>query len=181
MTITEHLEFSVVSAPLAQIDRRALSQAWYSALYSQSVAPAKAPALRARNLASAPAASTSPKPRTATRTQAPERAIDRLVTCSQPHVGIIGGERRAEGSSLARRIERRFLRPGSPPKQATFQLDGDRGRVQILLQQSGEQMRLVAICADAARSRVTEALSQARYALAARGIALHGEIREALV
>lgn len=179
MTITEHLEFSVVSAPLAQIDRRALSQAWYSALYSQSAAPAKAPASHARNAESVSAASKTPNDTPATQLHAPAGARGRrCIIPTQARAEASGEERRAARSSLARRIERRFLRPGMPPKHATFQLEGDRGRVQILLQQSGAQMRLVAICADAARTRVAEALAQARYALAGRGIALHGEIHE---
>src|SRR5579871_248587 len=41
MTIDKHLDLSVLSAPVASVDRRSLSQAWYSALYGTNACAAQ--------------------------------------------------------------------------------------------------------------------------------------------
>jgi len=180
MTITEHLEFSVVSAPLAQIDRRALSQSWYSALYGANGATPKSASERAK--VSEPAALTrvarsSEKPASEKAAALP---VNRRALGSSPlRTGAAEIDRRAARSPLARNIERRFLRPGAPVQAASFALEGERGRVRILLRNAGEQLQLVAICAPSARSCVATALAQARYALAMRCIALRTDVREA--
>ncbi len=169
MTITEHLQFSVLSAPVATIDRRGLSQAWYSALYGT------------QNHTGAP-----PRPRDLTTAE--RFAPPRSFATAQPKVHppmhqakngslraldepVLGIERRAARSLLARRIERTFFRSNLPPQQATFRL-GREGRVAILLRSRNGGLELVAICAQRAQPRVAAALAQARYALAERGIAL---------
>ncbi|HEY8297211.1 MAG TPA: hypothetical protein VIG32_04220 [Candidatus Baltobacteraceae bacterium] len=178
MTISEHLEFSVLTTPLAAVDRRALSQAWYSALYSQHQAAPKPPPRTATSdagpAAARPsfadardgAARTAP---TAPRRFAGEPGVSRVVP--------IAGDRRAARSPLARRIECVFVRPQVPARRATFALAGSRGRVQILLRQAGPRVALVAICAAGAREHVAAALAQARYALAARGVTLDARTR----
>ncbi|MBV9271566.1 MAG: hypothetical protein JO165_10745 [Candidatus Eremiobacteraeota bacterium] len=180
MTITEHLEFSVVSAPLAQIDRRALSQAWYSALYECDAVPAKAPPSRAKPISSERTSIAEKRSCGRAPRKSSELRPERRAPASSPlRSGAAQIERRAARSALARNIERRFLHPGPPAKAATFQLQGDRGRVQILLRNSGDETQLVAICAPSARRDVAAALAQARYALAVRGITLRSEVREA--
>lgn len=178
MTIAEHLNFSIVTAPLAQVDRRTLSQAWYSALYG----------------AGARAAQAKPEPQRGTAPNEP-RDLPRHEAASagtpmpgmRPGIKHEGGtlpktaaappERRSARSPLARRIERRFLHPSAKPSAATFALGGAAGRVQILLKGAGPNVQLVAICAPAARAQVCAALAQARYNLASRGLALAGETR----
>jgi hypothetical protein len=44
--------------------------------------------------------------------------------------------------------------------------------VHVALHGSGASLRLVAVCAPSVRAAVARALEQARYALAARGIAI---------
>src|SRR5947209_12295227 len=132
MTITEHLEFSVVNAPLAQIDRRALSQAWYSALYGDKGALPKSQRARSKDVQ---------QPLRSGEAQAPEKPIKRKTPIVPPNrrapgssplrAGTAEFDRRAARSALARNIERRFLRPGAPVRTATFALQGERGRVQV--------------------------------------------------
>lgn len=177
MTIGEHLEFSVLTAPVASLDRRGLSQAWYSALYGSAskaqtaATPQKRPASRAGNTAALP------HPHAGNTTRAASSAVP--FARARRTGNAAGGqiERRAPRSPLARKIERTFLQPRTPAQKASFSIDGSHGRVRVLLQKSGTRMKLVAICAPRAARAVAAALAQARYALATRGIALETETR----
>lgn len=179
MTITEQLQFSVLTAPVATLDRRTLSQAWYSALYGSGKAQTAAakrlmPASRATATAPslhAPAASqTREFPTHALQTNA-SRKFDRTDEAQL--------DRRAPRSPLARKIERAFLRPRRAEQKNAFTVEGEHGRVHVLLQSRGTQLRLVAICPPKARAQVAAALAQARYALALRGIDLDTDTRGA--
>ncbi len=177
MTISEHLGFSVLTAPVAALDRRTLSQAWYSALYGDRQTPV-------------PKAQTaSPVLRhAASPCEPPAQRTVRLCEPGAPAVAHAGArapvtrggdvERRSPRSTLARRIERTFLHPKHAPGKASFALDGEHGRVQIILRSQGSRLKLVAICAPKAKAQVAHALAQARYALALRGIDLESQARE---
>lgn len=180
MTITEQLQFSVLTAPVATLDRRTLSQAWYSALYGNA---AKSSAKPKRGGVAVAAA-------TASQHSAPgglgqDRAAQRGVTAraqsaeSTNRAALPANERRAPRSPLARKIERALLRPRTASHKTSFSVDGDEGRVHVLLHARGTQFRLIAICPPKARANVAAALAQARYALAARGIELSAETRGA--
>jgi hypothetical protein len=174
MMMTQELGASLLSAPLAAIDRRALSQAWYSALH----------------LAGAAAVADAPPPRFAVVPERAPRPVTHLADARSQRLrdarpvaladarakrgasGEIAFERRAPRSGLARRIERSLLDPRSRAKRATFSIDSGRARVVVVLQTRGRQARLVALCAPSIRATVARALAQARYALAQRGIAL---------
>lgn len=171
--MTQQLRAGILSAPLAAIDRRSLSQAWYSALgyAGQRTAPGTRSCRRA--------ASGAAEKETGTGITRPETAASRRVwlrPCTPPgakrdaSASLAAPERRASPSALGRAIARRFARASSPPARATFSLDG--GRVHVLLRDSGREVRLIALCAPGARVAVARALEQARYALAARGITL---------
>jgi len=177
--MTQQLGFSILTAPLAAIDRRALSQAWYSALHlargsaSQPLAPPAHTAVPVR-------AHTIQTADPLERTRLPESEIAARV-CergSKPD-GQVTSERRAPRSALARRIERTFLRPILRAQRATFTVEGTRARVHVALQTTPAGVRIVAVCPAAIQTRVSRALDQARYALAARGIALHADVSEA--
>ena len=180
MTINEQLQFSVLSAPVASLDRRTLSQAWYSALYGARERAGTD--LRAKRSSGAP-------PRTFETARANARAVcvqpsrpsqARLPLATGDRTGLpAGSERRAARSILARKIERVFLQPKNRPHKASFSLEGDCGRVHVILQSHGAQAKLVAVCSPAARAHVAQALAQARYALALRGIDLQPDVREA--
>ncbi len=179
MTITEHLNLSVLSAPIASVDRRALSQAWYSALYGdrngssgtgatlQKMQPQSATSVRKPQGRHKDAAhGRSPALPTATR----RTKASAHWTCD--------ADRRTRRSPLAEKIQRTFVRPHRPARRACFDLEGRHGRVQIVLQSHGSRLTLVALCAPAAAQEVARALAQVRYALAQRGIELHAATRE---
>ena len=179
MTISQELQFNVLSAPIAASDRRALSQAWYSALYgTRAKAPAPAPRrsgptksepLKARNVRVVPA---SPTDR---RIAAPIARTGNDASKGAP----VQTERRSVRSALSRAIEGAMLRPKSAPQRAALVLASAHGRVQLFLHGRGAHMRLIAVCSERDSARVARALEEARYALAARGVALHAQTRSA--
>jgi hypothetical protein len=176
--MTQQLSFSILTAPLAAIDRRALSQAWYSAL---RLAQAPHAQTTLANVGAEVAGSERSRyvgqlggreivePRDANARSQPATSNPRIAAAP---------DRRAARSVLARRIERTFLNPISRPRRATFTIDGTAARVHVALQTTPAGMRIVAVCPASIRARVSRALDQARYALAARGIALHTDVRE---
>lgn len=177
MTISEHLEFSVLTAPVASLDRRTLSQAWYSALYGERQTPQQrtetaAPAKRRASSQCEPMVAQSEMMHEAD-SPAPVRT---RVVASASRGGEV--ERRGPRSSLARKIERAFLHPKGAARKGSFTLEGEHGRVQIILRSQGLQLKLIAICAPKAKAQVAHALAQARYALALRGIDLEADTRE---
>lgn len=170
--MTQQLGFSILTAPVAAIDRRALSQAWYSALHLAR--PARTASSKSTR-ASMPAPDVRPAlARAPGMAQRPllSRAVATAAPGPRESRGENAIERRTVRSPLARRIERAFLHPRLRVHQATFAVDGTKARVHIALQSSGGGMHLVAICSPQVRSRVAGALDQARFALAARGIQL---------
>lgn len=173
--MTQQLGFSILSAPLAAIDRRALSQAWYSALHlaREHAAPAQPPRSRASCAPAVPC-----NKRTNERGTFSSQREDRSAHASTArHERGTAVERRAVRSPLARKIERVFLDPVRRPVRATFTLGGA-SRVHVALQSTSGGVRLIALCAPELRTRVARALDEARYALARRGIALDASIGE---
>jgi len=177
---SHRLAFDVLTAPLAEIDRRALSQAWYSALHL-AAAPAAAPPPRApRDLATGGA---PPAPVAALGRAPRARVANARVAAAtrKPGVAAAAIDRRSPRSDLARRIERVVARPASAARSASFALRGPYGRVQILLRSHGGRTHVVAVCSAEARADVARALEQARYVLARGGIgACAVRVREAV-
>lgn len=173
--MTQQLGFSVLTAPLAAIDRRALSQAWYSALHlaherkSESLALGK-PAVEHTMIA----ARVHEAPETHARVRVSEsKPRNNGATKKARRTDVPAAvDRRARRSTLARKIEQTFLHPSGNVRRATFSIDGTHARVHVTLQTSNGRARLVAVCPPAVRGPVAQALAQARYALASRGIDL---------
>jgi hypothetical protein len=179
--MTQQLPFSILSAPLAAIDRRALSQAWYSALHltQSGLSPNRASRVPVCH----------PE-----RSEARSKEAPGAFRTANPPSGFIGrphrkastttrvdrdtAERRVR-SALARKIEAALLDPSRRCERATFTIEGTGARVHVALRTAGGRARLVAICPPSARTRVARALEEARYALAARGIELGFETKEA--
>ena len=180
MTTTQQLTMSVLTAPLAQIDRRTLSQAWYSALqlarpqqYSTTPLDAKRQNFTARPMQTQRAKNDDGHP----AVPAQLRKISHHDRA--PH-GTLAPDRRAARSSLARRIERQFLHPMKRPTSATLRFaDGSRCRVS-LLQRDGIVHLIVVTPVRHARA-LREALDQARFALARSGVRIACEVRESEV
>jgi len=176
--MTQQLGFSILCAPLAAIDRRALSQAWYSALHIAQHARMAQPDVRV--LAHARGAVAPPHGDVVQeRASSLKRGVAPARRGSVGRARVSGApERRAERSALARRIEHTFLNPFVRPRRATFTIEGSRERVHIAIQTTVAGMRIIAVCPASMQPRVARALEEARYALAACGIALQPELRE---
>jgi len=172
--ITATRSVAVVATRLPDTDRRALSQAWFSALH---LAPA--------------GAGESSRPRPAS-VAGPSPATHRLANgaTSRAHGGAgqparvpAGGRRepvvtgpaaapdRRRADALARRIERALARKQTAPPQrcAAIAVKTADGRVHVLVQTDGSATRIVALCAPHLRERVDRALAAARYSLAMAG------------
>jgi hypothetical protein len=187
-TMTQPLEISVLSAPLEAIDRRALSEAWYSAL-------------RFAHRGSGGSATTTPRsPRSGTpssnrcslavlprsryptflKKQSFEVHILRspkkmaFLRLERPNAASASPTRRNQGPALAARIRRKL---GAKTKRATVRLDGERGRVHLMLQRHGSRMRIIAICPKRIEARVARAIDEARFALASRGVFAESSVK----
>jgi hypothetical protein len=179
--MTQQLEVSILAAPLAAIDRRALSQAWYSALHLAR--PDRPPPLRECSPCTLPVpVEAVPKDESESRSPRPaETRVARSVQtkapkiAAQPSAPRISANRDAVPLSL--RIERRFAHPASQIKRATFSMGRGEARVHVILQTNGNVATLVALCRPQMRTVVARALAQARFALAARGFVLDLETR----
>ncbi|MBC5829067.1 MAG: hypothetical protein GIW98_02610 [Candidatus Eremiobacteraeota bacterium] len=171
--------FAVLCAPFVHADRRALSQAWYSALHLQTKEqrdPRKVSQVRNPcDLHSNVRVRIEQRSEGWARTSA---ASSRIIAKAQIRQ-TAGCERRASRSTLARKIERLLVAPQTGSHSATLALDGDHGRVHIVVRAQGSQVRIIAVCAPKARQIVQAALMQARYALARTGVALDATLQSA--
>jgi hypothetical protein len=176
--ISQQIGFSILTAPLAAIDRRSLSQAWYSALHLARPNPRSSRGQPSSNqvVCKREHRPNGETPHIVRPVQRPAGAVPKEHALRR---GAPSPERRAERSPLARRIERAFLDPVRRTDRATFTLDGSSARVHIALQTTTSGIRLIAVCSAAIRAGVARALDEARYALAVRGIALHVDVNEA--
>ncbi|MBV8490593.1 MAG: hypothetical protein JO199_08690 [Candidatus Eremiobacteraeota bacterium] len=169
---TQPLSISLLSAPLAAIDRRALSQAWYSALHlahdakpQTALAGKRADAMPSRRTA-APSAEALRHERAST-TILPAR----IARDDNRLAGVrVAGERRAAKSPLARRMERALVARRDGVERVTVAIGRRRGRVHVVVQTTHAGVRLIALCPPRVRDVVERALAQVRFALAARGI-----------
>lgn len=176
--MTQQLGFSVLTAPIAAIDRRALSQAWYSALHLAKE-PAKhnaPPASGTLERRVAHHANVQVERRTSTVRSVPALQVHREMKPARRDAVAV--DRRSLRSPLARKIEHAFLRPNIPATRAAFTIDGTGARVHVTMQRTRAGLQLVAVCPPHARERVARALEQARYALAERGIPIDARIAE---
>ena len=178
--MTQELRAGILQAPLAAIDRRALSQAWYSALgFARDAKPGVGSRPGKRN-ARVAGLGTAVRGSAAQAVTVAGADGVRRRHANAPSTGRsepFPAERRAPHSTLARAIERALLREGKKRfARATFSA-GDRARVHVVLYSRDADVRLIAFCSPEHRPMVARALAQARFALAARGIALRIEQR----
>jgi len=163
---------AVLATHLAATDRRALSEAWYSALHL-----AAAPATRRAAAARGATAETRPVRDARAGEPPPRRSADTQPRRKPPDVPQRRGgcldsvpERRVPKSELGRRLERALLRRLPRATQTQFALSAAGGRVHLIVRADGSRTRVVAVCAPALRERVERALAHARFALAARAV-----------
>jgi hypothetical protein len=162
---------AVIATQIARTDRRALSEAWYSALHL--VHGAAAPATSShRASVSAPLharAAHALRPsagREPVRATLRERARYDRAAVRAPLV-----ERRRVACETSRRIERAVTTLALRPNGDTAHtVDVAGGRVRLLVRASHGVTRIIAVCAAPLREPVERALASARFALAGSGI-----------
>lgn len=173
----QNSSLAVIGAPVANADRRALSEAWYAALHVQTT-PEGGPA-KGRHAGKPSGRQFGARLRTENALEGRGRITS--ASCKRTVQARIrqvpGWERTAPRATLARKIERLVLGPQRPNYSATLTLDGDRGRVHIVIRVLASGVRIIAVCAPKAREVVREALLQARYALARNGVALDATLQ----
>jgi hypothetical protein len=163
----------VLTTQLAETDRRALSQAWYSALHLAERTPHAASSSVARRAVmpapAAPRATPSRAPLPVARAGA--RAVAAVAGETRRLRATVGPglERRVPKTALARRVEGVLARR-PPGAFVSFVLRNGDGCVRLVVRSDGARTRVFAICAPALRERVERALAQARFALAGRGV-----------
>jgi hypothetical protein len=176
--ITQQLQVSILAAPVAAIDSRSLSQAWYSALrlaHGGVQARAMRPPFARAEVAGARArrerivempfrAGVQPLCRRSARHD--------LSSCAARREGddaVHGGTLRR---TLAEWIERAFSDPSAQPRRTTLSMGRGSARIVVILQTRGDRAVLLALCRPELRGIVGRALAQARMTLAVRGIGL---------
>ena len=166
---------AVLATHLAANDRRALSQAWYSALHLAERTARPAPGRNASSaLATARGADALPRGarESPSVAAAGERRARVAQRAAQPRrdASACDAERRAPKTELAGRIERALARrlPGGAP--ASFAVRTAGGRIHLVVRCDGARTRVVAVCAPPLRERVERAVAHARFALAGCGL-----------
>jgi hypothetical protein len=161
---------AVIATQVAQTDRRALSEAWYSALHlARDAAPL--PRTAARNAvvmeASTPGLQAPRSPAGAGRLAPllPARPVRGAVARA-----AVPDERRRPASETDRRIQRAVATLSARrPAPAAHTVDIAGGRVRLLVHHDGRTTRIVALCSGPLREQVERALASARFTLAATG------------
>jgi hypothetical protein len=160
---------AVIAADVARTDRRALSEAWYSALH---VARAGTPA-PAHTRPHAPASGSTPRtsPRVHGPSAAPSPAPQSRRLRAIPRSAAAPAASRSQAQTeTSRRIERAVTALAGAPRSARAQtIEVAGGRVRLLVRSDGGTTRVVALCSAALREPVERALAGARYALATGG------------
>ncbi len=167
---------ALVPARLPYLDRRALSEAWYSALRLARASRGEPPRSERTPLAAervpgrVPAARSSARPAVQAHPPVPAR--------SQRVAGAAAAapETRAARSSPPRDV-RAASRRGRVPAQAYVTLTLEGARVRILARREGARMHVIALCGAAQVATVRRALGLLERTLRARGERLEAAIR----
>jgi hypothetical protein len=175
--MTQQLGVSIIAAPLSAIDRRTLSQAWYTALrigkHSEPLAASPALRLHYGCLSSSPHVLSQNSSETAHHASVMTSSSHRASATISKHAEGLAPKshgRLVTRCALAAQIERAFSRPRAYPKRATLSIGRGRARVHVILQTCGAKATLLAICRPEMREIVARALAQARVVLASRGV-----------
>jgi hypothetical protein len=172
--MTEQLEMSILAAPLAAIDRRVLSQAWYAALrFGREEPRGSSTVSRAplRETSCVPPRDAWPARRpvavragfaSAARSRAIGPRVPEQIECARSRAV------RSPRPELAGAIEKAF--GDAALRRATFSVGRGSARIVVVLQTRGNRTTLIALCRPHLCAAVARALARARVALAARGI-----------
>lgn len=180
--MTQQLQVSILAAPLAAIDRRTLSQAWYSALRFRQRS-AQMPPTRGLDPRRDKTAGTTARGAWVASIGTPKQSATVCRLFEPRGASVPDSEaplRRSNGAPrpLATAIEEAFWDPATRPRRATFSMGRGGARVHVLVQTNGGAAALVALCPPAYSRQVSRALAQARRSLAARGVVADLHLRE---
>lgn len=156
-----HARFDLVTVQSPSVDRRALSQAWYSALHIAGRSP------RARC-----AFVCHPEHQRGTAKwwqgcRGPSLRASATPYARDDKWGERHLERRRPTSRLASEIVERVK---SNLSATRFVIESARGRVIVHVVRRDDRVHLAAICGESVRGEVEKALAQARFALAGMGV-----------
>ncbi|HZV77408.1 MAG TPA: hypothetical protein VFF63_06605 [Candidatus Babeliales bacterium] len=172
--MTQQLQVSIIAAPIAALDRRALSQAWYSALGCTSRSKTRLEVLARRGVNAQTRSQGDAMPVSVTHRGAADvpaglvRSVRQAANPGGAETVTVSRQRQLR-AALAERIEAAFCAARPFPKRSTFSMGRGSARIHIVLQTNGTSTILLALCRPELRAVVTRALAQARLALAARG------------
>lgn len=175
-------KFAVIQSRLPYIDRRALSQAWFSALHLAEDAPATRGRANAPNPASVPApcaagggAATS-APLAASVALRSSAAVRRAVPDAASAAPVCTPAR-ASGARVASAARRSVAPPRIvAPLRASFSFGAAGERVHVLLRRDGAILHVIAVCRPAVAETVARALASASAGLRANGDALRARV-----
>jgi hypothetical protein len=168
---------AVSATHLAQTDRRALSQAWYSALHLAAAAPRpRASAVPAARSASAATVRAAVAERAGTRVRAGGAAAHgrgrpgARWNAARSEGFACAAERRAPHDTKADRLARGPVVRHAAAPAAALVVRAANGQVHLVVRSAAGATRVVAVCAPVLRERVERALAQARLALNGSGV-----------
>jgi len=169
-------DLSVVRAQLPYLDRRALSEAWFSALHVAAAAdPPRGRPLRLAGLVSDGRAPVVPAPARYAGTLLGRR---RSTAPRAPSAGFGAHDLRSNGSRRTRLRTAPSPHPASYPSlRASFTLGLDGARVQILMRREGATLHVIALCTRRHVELVRRALACADVHLRAQGERLFASVR----
>ncbi len=171
-------KLAVIATRMPYIDRRSLSEAWFSALHLASDGPPVAAARDRRNVtvAAAPSRHAQAEPEkaiTTARTARQPRA--RTETASRPSAEI--ATRRTYDARVAAAARASYARARSyPPFRTALTLDANGERVQLLLRREGAILHVVALCRPEIAATVRRALACADAHVRMRGEAIRSSV-----
>jgi hypothetical protein len=170
------MKIAVIQARLPYIDRRALSEAWFSALHLAAGGRRAAAPQRMLRAQSLPATE-----RTQRQASGPSRGTSLVVAAarsrpaSEAASALVPAPRRAEPGIRALPPAGQGARSYPPFRTSlTFGIDGR--RVQLLLRRDGATLYVVALCRPEIAEAVRRALQLAGEHLGARGESMHAAV-----
>jgi len=173
---------AVLRTRLPYVDRRSLSEAWFSALHLASGAapdavrrayraPASgAPGLQHARIPATPGEGASARPATA--------FARRYAAVLRWYEGCDALPRSVDGPDALPAVRRATIRARSyPARQTSLTVGVDGSRVQLLLRRDGNVLHVIALCRPDVAAVVGHALARADAHLRARGDAMRASVR----
>ena len=177
-------KIAVIETRLPYTDRRALSEAWFSALHLSNEA---SPAAHARGHCAAATRAETTSAHDGARSVRPVSGAGRDIARNAAHAarraafaGLDTPARRATDAARTAAAGRTFARARSyAPFRTSITLDGANGtRVHLIVRRVGATLHVIALCPPAVEHLVRKALASADLHFRARGESLQIGVNE---